>query len=283
LQDSKSLLNQLSKNIGGLAWIFSVSTLALSVFYDFSYLSALDLDFGEVQTSISDHVRSAIVWLPWGVVLIGFLALIIRMFQQLDGNQSIPMEFDNHPSKVDVSRMLNRSNLLTILTWAVFSFGAIFTLNSNSVNYIVFLLGWLVFSTSIGMRVPAKVYFSSPFRVALFFGPLIVSSVGMFGTLSAELALNENEPVWRVSFRQTEVDKSVTVNAVLLRKFSSTTIIATTDKKIILIPESEALSAEKISSTTLHTNAERLWIAAKKVVKLFSNSGKKQNSNTPTP
>lgn len=138
MQDSKILLKQLSENIGGLAWVLSVSTLALSVFYDFSYLGALNLDFGEVQTSISDHVRSAIVWLPWGVILIGFLALVLRMFQQMDRNQSIPIEFDSHLSKIEVVRMLNRSYLLTLLAWAVLAFGVIFTLNSNSANYIVF-------------------------------------------------------------------------------------------------------------------------------------------------
>lgn len=127
------------------------------------------------------------------------------------------------------------------------------------------------------MRVPAKIYFSSPFRVALFFGPLIVSSVGMFGSLSAELALSENEPIWRVSYHQSEIDKSVTVDAVLLRKFSSTTIIATTDKKIILIPENETISAEKISPLPMHTFAEKLWLVAKKVVKLLSSSGKESN------
>lgn len=283
MEDSKSLLKQLSENIGGLAWVFSVSTLALSVFYDFSYLGALNLDFGEVQTSISDHVRSAIVWLPWGVILVGFLALVLRIFQQLDSNQSIPIEFDSRLSKAKVSKMLNRSNLLTILTWAVFAFGAVFTLRSNSANYFVFFSGWLVFSTSLGIRVPAKVYFSSPFRVALFFGPLIASSVGMFGSLSAELALNENEPIWRVSYRQSEINKSVTVDAILLRKFSSTTIIATTDKKIILIPESETISAEKISPSTLHTISEKLWLTANKISKLLSNSGTKSNSSNHSP
>lgn len=283
MQDSKSLLKQLSENIGGLAWVFSVSTLALSVLYDFSYLGALNLDFGEVQTSISDHVRSAIVWLPWGVILIGFFALVLRIFQQLDSNQSIPIEFDNRLSMAKISKMLNRGNLLTMLTWAIFTFGVAFTLSSNSANYIAFFLGWLVFSTSLGIRIPAKVYFSSPFRVALFFGPLVASSVGMFGSLSAELALNENEPIWRVSYHQSEINKSVTINAILLRKFSSTTIIATTDKKIILIPESETISAEKISPPTLHTISEKLWLTANKVSKLLSNSWMKRNSSSHSP
>lgn len=38
--------------------------LVLSVVYDFTYLSALNLSFSQIPTTISDHVRSALLWAP---------------------------------------------------------------------------------------------------------------------------------------------------------------------------------------------------------------------------
>lgn len=44
---------------------FLTSTLlVLSVVYDFTYLSALNLSFSQIPTTISDHIRSALLWAP---------------------------------------------------------------------------------------------------------------------------------------------------------------------------------------------------------------------------
>jgi len=52
------------EQLGTLIGLTSGALLILSVFYDFSFLLALDLTFEDVPTTISDHVRSAIVWAP---------------------------------------------------------------------------------------------------------------------------------------------------------------------------------------------------------------------------
>ncbi|MCV0439298.1 MAG: hypothetical protein K5880_11745 [Hydrogenophaga sp.] len=62
------MLEKLSKNLT----VVTAAVLALSVIYDFFLLHALGLTFAEVPTTIADHVRSAIIWLP----VIGIFGLV---------------------------------------------------------------------------------------------------------------------------------------------------------------------------------------------------------------
>lgn len=54
----------------------SVCVLALSVAYDFGYLFALGLWFSSLPTSVADHARTAIIWIP-GAVLFILLVMIL--------------------------------------------------------------------------------------------------------------------------------------------------------------------------------------------------------------
>ncbi|MEP9325180.1 hypothetical protein PPMP20_18895 [Paraburkholderia phymatum] len=49
-----------SKIIGGL----TAATFCLSVLFDWGYLEALGLSFGDVPTTVADHVRDALLWVP---------------------------------------------------------------------------------------------------------------------------------------------------------------------------------------------------------------------------
>ncbi|WP_396432955.1 hypothetical protein [Limnohabitans sp.] len=64
-------LEPLTKNLP----IASAALLVMSVVHDYFYLQALGLEFSELPTTISDHLRSAIVWLPGlGIAMaVGFL------------------------------------------------------------------------------------------------------------------------------------------------------------------------------------------------------------------
>ncbi len=57
--------------------------LSVSVFYDYNFLRALSLSFGDVPTTISDHVRTAILWLPPAKLagfFMGIVSLTLRVY-----------------------------------------------------------------------------------------------------------------------------------------------------------------------------------------------------------
>jgi len=55
---------------------FSAGVLAISITYDFGYLTYLGLSFSETPTTLADHIRSSLVWIPSTIIMIfGMLAL----------------------------------------------------------------------------------------------------------------------------------------------------------------------------------------------------------------
>jgi len=75
--DATKTLEIVAKGTGVLA----TTALVLSIIYDWGFLFALGLSFIEVPTSIGDHIRSALVWLP-NTLLGIFAGLTIEFFNQ---------------------------------------------------------------------------------------------------------------------------------------------------------------------------------------------------------
>lgn len=71
------------ETLGKLLGLMTGALLVLSVGYDYGYLSSINLTFAAVPTTITDHVRTAIVWAPaTGVgIALGFLIGTIEDFR----------------------------------------------------------------------------------------------------------------------------------------------------------------------------------------------------------
>ena len=44
--------------------LIATALLVVSVSYDFAYLTGLSLSFAQVPTTLADHTRSAVLWIP---------------------------------------------------------------------------------------------------------------------------------------------------------------------------------------------------------------------------
>lgn len=72
------------ERIGSLiAGIASLSVLA-SFFYDWGFLNALGISFATAPTTVTDHVRSWLTWLPTAVIGFGILAFIELVTQRFE-------------------------------------------------------------------------------------------------------------------------------------------------------------------------------------------------------
>jgi hypothetical protein len=58
--------------------LLSVSVLVLSIVYDFGFLITLGTSFSEVPTTIADHLRSSLTWVP-AVIIMFFGAYILEL------------------------------------------------------------------------------------------------------------------------------------------------------------------------------------------------------------
>lgn len=50
----------------------------LSFCYDYGYIFSLDLNFSKIPTTISDHIRSALLWLPY-VSIVVFISIVVAL------------------------------------------------------------------------------------------------------------------------------------------------------------------------------------------------------------
>lgn len=72
-----------STNLPDLSLI-PVLLLVSSIVYDFSYYWKFGLTFSDIPTTMSDHIRTSIEWLPPLIILIMFSLLIDNAFKRLE-------------------------------------------------------------------------------------------------------------------------------------------------------------------------------------------------------
>lgn len=90
------MLDDFSKRLAAMSAVL----LALSVVYDYFYVRALGLTFAQLPTTIADHVRTAVIWVP-GVALVAFLGLLAGWT-----TQPVPeSQRGNHPIHKAVDRI----------------------------------------------------------------------------------------------------------------------------------------------------------------------------------
>ena len=70
-----SWLDPLTKVVGLVAGMALVGSVA----YDWAYLYALGLSFSDVPTSVADHMRSALNWIPTAILAV-FAVLVLELF-----------------------------------------------------------------------------------------------------------------------------------------------------------------------------------------------------------
>ncbi len=62
--------------------------LSLSVVYDLGYFGGFGLTFSEVPTTISDHLRSSLVWLPVAILCVFFVSVIELFTRRVEQGKS---------------------------------------------------------------------------------------------------------------------------------------------------------------------------------------------------
>lgn len=89
---SKSLVEAAEK-FSKTATSIAIILLVMSIFYDYNFFIALGLSFNEIPSSTTEHVRSALLWIPYGILL-----LIVMAFEEArtrikgENNEPIPKQ-----------------------------------------------------------------------------------------------------------------------------------------------------------------------------------------------
>lgn len=118
-------LEAYAKLFAVLVAVVPVICLVLSLFYDWSMFRAAGISFSSAPTSIADHFRTTLVWMPYVFILavfVGFLYLyhVSRKATETGKGDSKPKPNDFlwiRMDKIERIEILNDSRFQGLLYW----------------------------------------------------------------------------------------------------------------------------------------------------------------------
>ncbi len=207
----------------------SVCVLAVSVAYDFGYLFALGLWFSSVPTSVADHARTAIIWIPGAVLIILLLMIVAKALTV-------------------VSRLVKKNWgdwLDVIMTTAVILFvtGTLMRV-IGTWSYVLLLpiCLWIGILLSELMNPRSTRSLADKARKLVSLTVSIILLAAFSGYYLADQLVTFGKPDISVVLRG-EVGQS-TISAKGMRRFSSATIIVTGQNDVWVIPNDRIVSTQ---------------------------------------
>jgi hypothetical protein len=222
--DNSSLLDSFEQ-AAKFASLIGGALLLLSVFYDFSFLAALHLHFSEVPTTISDHIRSAIV-----------------LMRRVEGGKTEDELIASSPNpkftknfRASADALFPIIGLISITIWLVFG-------SSYNGLYLVFIMLWGFLSSSVVSHARLGQPFNRLTARLFVIIPIAAAIVGSFGYGEGERLLAAKDANWEVTVA--DADKRTAYQVVGIRRFESVVIVVDMQKKILLYPAASIVSAK---------------------------------------
>jgi hypothetical protein len=209
----------------GLA-VVSASLFVLSVVYDMSYLARLGLRFGEVPTSLADHVRSAILWTPgFAFAIVGatlFMLIRDRVRSHVGGaSTSVATKLSLIGKTLDVA-------VVSVLLGLAVMYGLFYAWAGGVFFFAA--LGWYIAALWVTWN-----RFSRPQALLFRFIPFLACLVGFGGYSDADRLIRGNLPRWEITIRVNSNDVEVK-QLVGLRRFEAAAVVIGTAHDVSVIP-----------------------------------------------
>lgn len=212
-----SWIDSLLKAVGLISGI----SLLCSIAYDWGYLYALGLSFSDIPTSLADHIRSSLNWLPT-VFLIGsavflFELLTIRIEQGMTEEEIIKSS-----SKPEFVRKLRKSptivtiilSILILLLYVLL--GAREGIITMPVIGFSLIILWFCFSYFIHNHPRILERRSPALRFAIHWLPSIIIWMAFMGYNAAISTQNKSNPVHKVYLKNNSLES---IDVSLIRLF----------------------------------------------------------------
>lgn len=98
---------------------FGALILCLSVAYDYGYFLTLGMSFSEIPTTVSDHIRGSLTWIPRTLIVI-FVVLVFELFNRRVEQGMTEEEIIQSSSKPKLVKIIRESPKYLIIPLALF-------------------------------------------------------------------------------------------------------------------------------------------------------------------
>lgn len=244
--------------IGSALPILTTALLVASLAYDYTFLWALGLSFDSIPSSLTEHVRSAIVWAP-KLAIAGLLYAGLEMFlRRTEGGMS-EEELIARSADPQFTRKFRRSGdkAMQVSALLVAIVGPFFSTDDSWV-FITFLVLWGALAISVVRQPRLSVLFPSTASRFLLIAPIMLSMVGMYGYQSGVKLLTPKEATWQLTIKKEEGTEVLRLSGI--RRFSAFAIAVSEEKAVSIIPNESILIASTLKPhQPLEMNACR-WL-----------------------
>jgi hypothetical protein len=233
---------QVAKAVAAIASLL----LVVSVFFDYSFLLAIGLSFDEIPSSLSEHVRSAILWAP--KLLLTALALFMYelFLRRVEGGKSEEELIASSPTP-RFTRVFRKSGDLVIpVVASLVVLVGTFLSTDLRWAYLLFVLLWVFLALSV---------INHPHLGASLFGlrarlfvilPTLLSMVGLHGYQSGARMLTTATPKWEMVLRDGSTTTKYTLSGI--RRFGGFAIVVDQAKLVSVIPNDTIVSVKNLAS-----------------------------------
>jgi hypothetical protein len=247
----------MAESFGTLASIATGVLLVLSTAYDFSFLYALGLSFQEVPSTLADHVRSAIVWVPYALLYIGAFVVYELFTRRIEDGMSEEELISRSPTP-RFTRAFRKSPKILYAIFIPIIFGADFLLrNSDHSLFIAAMATWgfLAFSIATHPRLGSR--FTSTTARLFIIVPLVVIWVSSLGYGRGESMMRSTNPTWNVELKSSTATEVRSL--VGLRRFSGVAILVEPGRRVSIVPSESVVRADAIRSKDADTPRACRW------------------------
>ena len=222
------------ERIGWLSGVIGSLSVIVSFVYDWGFFAALGISFADAPTTISDHIRSWLVWLPMVATAATFTLVMELLNRRVERGMTEDEIVAFSPSWVRRVRntpyyLVAVTGPLTVVLWVVF----------GESYFKLLVLGlpvcWFIFSKWVFGHPTVSERHSRLFRLFVHWAPAVVIWVFLLGSTSAE---RDTLPpsLSRAAYTIHADDASSSRNVEILRSFEKWLLVREEDNGIAWIP-----------------------------------------------
>lgn len=221
--------------------ILSSILLVASLTYDYAFLWAIGLSFNDIPSSITEHIRSAILWSPAAFLYLIFILLfelIIRLTYDGVSEEEILSK------KYSSSQLRGHKRIQNYVVYGTFVLAALFstfTATDQSWIYLLFMAIYGFIFGIVSTNENMEKLLNTPISRVLVIAPFFFAMLGFSGFNSGKELLNSKKIIWELSISQNE--EVSTLKFIGLRRFSEFTIAVAENQNISIIPNESILNA----------------------------------------
>lgn len=177
-----STQNFLIDSIGKLFGLIGGLCLTLSLVYDWGFFNAANLNFKDIPSSLLDHLRSSINWLPDIVLGIGVILIIELTLKRIEHGMT-EEELIQRSENPEKTRKFRNSphKLMPVVIILIIVFYVLFGEGFNNSIKIPLIFCWIIFAAWANNHHRIQERRSLVFRIIIFFLPPIMMILFFMG------------------------------------------------------------------------------------------------------